>query len=55
MTCVPGHGQRWPLVARSWLSKGHAAAQQQPGDVVKVKVMRGATPIEALVTLTRRE
>ena len=33
----------------------YALRAKQPGDVVKVKVMRGATPIEALVTLTRRE
>ncbi len=33
----------------------YALRAKQPGDVVKVKVMRGATPIEAIVTLTRRD
>lgn len=33
----------------------YALRAKQPGDVVKVRVMRGATPIEAVVTLTKRE
>jgi S1-C subfamily serine protease len=33
----------------------YALRARQPGDAVKVKVMRGATPIEVVVTLTKRE
>jgi hypothetical protein len=33
----------------------YALRAKQPGDVVKVKVLRGAAPIEATVTLTKRE
>jgi hypothetical protein len=33
----------------------YALRGKQPGDVVKVKVMRGSTPIEAVVTLSKRE
>lgn len=33
----------------------YALRAKQPGDAVKVKVIRGATPIEAVVTLTKRE
>jgi len=32
-----------------------ALRAKQPGGVVKVKVMRGATPIEAMATLAKRE
>ena len=33
----------------------YALRAKQPGDTVKVRVMRGATAIEAVVTLTKRE
>jgi S1-C subfamily serine protease len=33
----------------------YALRARQPGDVVKVKVMRGDTPIEVTVTLAKRQ
>jgi S1-C subfamily serine protease len=33
----------------------YALRARQPGDIVKVKVLRGSTPIEAVVTLTKRD